>query len=98
MTPTTPKRASVYEVAALAGISIATVSRAINQPHRVSPDTREKVMAAVKQLNYVPDGEAAARARAAQPRVRRSPAGVVRRRGDGPPAALDGGVSRSTRP
>ncbi|MEN9735436.1 MAG: hypothetical protein RL129_146 [Actinomycetota bacterium] len=56
-------KASVYDVAALAGVSIATVSRTINQPHRVSESTRTRVMDAVKKLDYVPDFEAAARAR-----------------------------------
>ena len=63
------KRVSVYEVAARAGISIATVSRALNQPHVVSAETREKVLAAVRELNYVPDSEAAARARTSHTRV-----------------------------
>jgi DNA-binding LacI/PurR family transcriptional regulator len=56
-------KASVYDVAALAGVSIATVSRTINQPHRVSEITRSRVMEAVNKLDYVPDFEAAARAR-----------------------------------
>lgn len=63
------KKASVYDVAELAGISIATVSRALNQPHRLSAETREKVLAAIAQLNYVPDGEAAARARSSHTRI-----------------------------
>lgn len=63
------KRASVYDVAELAGTSIATVSRALNQPHRLSDETRERVLAAVAQLNYVPDGDAAARARSSKTRI-----------------------------
>ena len=64
-----PKRASVYDVAQKAGISIATVSRALNQPHRLSDETRQRVLAAIAELNYVPDGEAAARARSSQTRI-----------------------------
>lgn len=56
-------KSSIYEVAALAGVSIATVSRTMNQAHRVSEQTRSRVMEAVHKLGYVPDFEAAARAR-----------------------------------
>lgn len=56
-------KASIYEVAALAGVSIATVSRTLNQPHRVSESTRAVVMQAVHKLQYTPDLEAVARAR-----------------------------------
>jgi DNA-binding LacI/PurR family transcriptional regulator len=56
-------KSSIYEVAALAGVSIATVSRTMNQPHRVSETTRSRVMQAVHKLDYTPDFEAAARAR-----------------------------------
>lgn len=63
------KKASVYDVAQRAGISIATVSRALNQPHRLSAETREKVLAAIAELNYVPDGEASARARSSHTRI-----------------------------
>lgn len=56
-------KSSIYEVAALAGVSIATVSRTMNQPHRVSEVTRTRVMEAVHKLDYTPDFEAAARAR-----------------------------------
>ena len=63
------KKTSIYDVAALAGVSIATVSRAINQPHRVSTSTRNSVLEAVKKLDYVPDFEAAARARHQNDRI-----------------------------
>ena len=62
-------KSSVYEVAALAGVSIATVSRTLNQPHRVSENTRARVMEAVRTLDYTPDFEAAARARHQNDRV-----------------------------
>ena len=62
-------KSSIYEVAALAGVSIATVSRTMNQPHRVSEVTRSRVMEAVHKLDYTPDFEAAARARHHNDRV-----------------------------
>ncbi|MBK7819570.1 MAG: LacI family DNA-binding transcriptional regulator [Tessaracoccus sp.] len=59
-----PARHTIYEVAHAAGVSIATVSRALSKPEVVSPGTRERVRAAIERLNYVPDG--AARALAAR--------------------------------
>lgn len=44
---------TVYSVAQAAGVSIATVSRALHNPERTSPATREQVLAAVAELNYV---------------------------------------------
>ena len=57
-------RKTIYEVADAAGVSIATVSRVLSKPEVVSPATRERVLRAVEDLNYVPDG--AARALAAR--------------------------------
>lgn len=51
-------RHTIYEVAAAAGVSIATVSRVLSKPDVVSPATRERVMSAVEALNYVPTGAA----------------------------------------
>jgi len=42
-------------VAALAGVSPATVSRVINQPELVRPDTRRRVSDAIARLGYVPN-------------------------------------------
>ncbi|TYP88528.1 LacI family DNA-binding transcriptional regulator [Blastococcus xanthinilyticus] len=50
--PTTP---TLDEVAVLAGVSRATVSRVINDSPRVSPSARDAVQAAVAQLRYVPN-------------------------------------------
>ncbi len=50
----------IEDVAALAGVSTASVSRALNEPARVRPATRQRILAAIDQLGYVPD--AAARA------------------------------------
>src|SRR5437868_12564529 len=49
---------SVYEVARLAGVSTATVSRVLAGYERVLPRTREKVLTAVTELGYVPSGAA----------------------------------------
>ena len=52
------KRATIEDVAALAGVSRQTVSRAINDKGEISPTTKEKVMAAVQQLGYQPNRQA----------------------------------------
>jgi len=45
--------ATLADVAKLAGVSPITVSRALNQPHLVRPNTVAKVQAAVQQTGYV---------------------------------------------
>ena len=45
----------IRQVAALAGVSIATVSRVFNNPSRVSPATRERVMAIAQRVGYRPN-------------------------------------------
>jgi DNA-binding LacI/PurR family transcriptional regulator len=47
--------ATIHDVARLAGVGIGTVSRVINGNSSVKPETREKVLAAIKQLDYKPD-------------------------------------------
>jgi LacI family transcriptional regulator len=54
---------TIYDVAKLAGLSIATVSRVLNSPERVSEKTREKVLAAIDELGFVPKADARERAR-----------------------------------
>lgn len=49
---------TVYDVAAHAGVSIATVSRVLRSPDAVRPATRERVHEAVSELGYVPSGSA----------------------------------------
>ncbi len=48
-------RTGVREVAALAGVSPITVSRALADPGRVSPETRKRVAAAVEATGYIPN-------------------------------------------
>lgn len=52
---------TIYDVAELSGLSIATISRVLNSPERVSEASRQKVMAAIDQLGFVPNAEARAR-------------------------------------
>ncbi len=47
--------ANIRDVADNAGVSVATVSRTLQQPERVSPKTRDKVMAAVQAVGYKPN-------------------------------------------
>lgn len=47
--------ASLKDVARLAGVSLMTVSRAINNPEQLSEKTRKAVQDAIEQLNYVPN-------------------------------------------
>jgi LacI family transcriptional regulator len=47
--------ANIYEVAELAGVSLATVSRVINPGAKVSEKTRQKVLAAMQDLGYRPN-------------------------------------------
>lgn len=54
---------TIYDVAELAGLSIATVSRVLNSPERVSEKTRAKVLAAIDELGFVPKADARERAR-----------------------------------
>lgn len=52
------KAATVYDVAAHAGVSIATVSRVLRRPDDVRASTRERVLASVLELGYVPSASA----------------------------------------
>ncbi|MFF1344588.1 LacI family DNA-binding transcriptional regulator [Streptomyces sp. NPDC058322] len=44
---------SIREVAELAGVSVGTVSKYLNTPHRVAPATSDRVRRAIKDLGYV---------------------------------------------
>jgi len=52
------KTPTVYDVAERAGVSIATVSFAFRKPERVKDSTREAVLAAARELGYVPNASA----------------------------------------
>ena len=53
-------RATIRDVAALAGVGTKTVSRVINDEANVSPQTRERVQRAVLALNFKPNQGAGA--------------------------------------
>ncbi len=48
-------RISLSDVAELAGVSVATVSRVIHSPAKVQEETRQQVLAAMKTMNYIPN-------------------------------------------
>ena len=52
------KRATIKDVAALAGVSAATVSRALDDRPEISSETKERVRSACAQLGYVPNAAA----------------------------------------
>jgi DNA-binding LacI/PurR family transcriptional regulator len=60
---------TVHDVAARSGVSIATVSRTLREPHRVAEDTRDRVLAAVRELDYRPNRAASS--------LRRGRTGVI---------------------
>jgi LacI family transcriptional regulator len=49
---------TLYDVASLAGVSTATVSRVVHGMDRVRDTTRARVLEVIEQLGYVPDGAA----------------------------------------
>ena len=51
-------RATIYSVAERANVSIATVSRTLSGTDRVSERSRQRVLEAIRELNYIPDGAA----------------------------------------
>jgi len=56
-------KASIYDVAKKAGVSVVTVSRVINNATTVRATSKEKVMKAIKELNYEPNSAAQSLAR-----------------------------------
>ncbi|HEY8364409.1 MAG TPA: LacI family DNA-binding transcriptional regulator [Haloplasmataceae bacterium] len=46
---------TIYDVASKAEVSLATVSRVLNNPDKVKPATRERVLEAIKKLGYRPN-------------------------------------------
>lgn len=53
--PNRPQAPGIADVARLAGVSTATVSRALVTPERVRPETRDAVKAAVLATGYTPN-------------------------------------------
>jgi LacI family transcriptional regulator len=78
--PVTPP--TIYDVANAAGVSIASVSRVLNGRGNPLPETKERVLLAVAELGFIPDGAA----RALSARLKEV-IGVVIRRPNGAPAA-----------
>ena len=56
-------KVTIYDVALAAGVSISTVSLALNSPTRVAAGTRQRVLAAADELGFVPKADAVTRAR-----------------------------------
>lgn len=50
--------ATIRDVARIAGLSVASVSRVLNGHNHVHPETRQKVVDAMKALGYVPNAAA----------------------------------------
>ena len=69
-------RPTIKDVAERAGVSIATVSRALNDKSDVSGSTRERVREVARAVGYTPDR--AARSLVGQKRTEHSSAVVVR--------------------
>ncbi|MGM9969929.1 MAG: LacI family DNA-binding transcriptional regulator [Anaeroplasma sp.] len=46
---------TIYDVAGAAKVSLATVSRVMNNPEKVNPETRERVLKVIKELGYRPN-------------------------------------------
>lgn len=58
--PTRRNQAVVLDVARLANVSVATVSRALSQPALLKPETLRRVEESIEKLGYVPHGAARA--------------------------------------
>jgi len=63
------RRKTLSDVAAHAGVSAVTVSRALNRPEMVSEDLRQRVESAVHELAYIPNQLASALASARTNRI-----------------------------
>lgn len=48
------KKTTIYDIAKATGVSIATVSKVINNVGRISQNTRDKIMKAIEELQYQP--------------------------------------------
>jgi LacI family transcriptional regulator len=46
---------NIKKVAEMAGVSVATISRVLNHPEQVTPETRAHVVSVMEQANYMPN-------------------------------------------
>lgn len=46
---------NIKEVARQAGVSVATVSRVLNHPELVQPETKTRVLSVMEALHYTPN-------------------------------------------
>ncbi|MGW4873935.1 LacI family DNA-binding transcriptional regulator [Streptomyces chartreusis] len=60
---------TIYQVAEAAGVSISTVSLALNHPDRVSPKTRDRIIKVAGELGYRSGATASERARRRSGRI-----------------------------
>jgi LacI family repressor for deo operon, udp, cdd, tsx, nupC, and nupG len=66
---TAPDKIALADIARLAGVSLATASRALSNAYGVAPATRARVLEVAEQMNYVVSPEASRLARGATKRV-----------------------------
>jgi LacI family transcriptional regulator len=83
--PGTTAPPTIYDVARVAGVSIASVSRVLNGRNNPREETRERVLQAVAELGFAPDGAA----RALSARLKEVVGVIVRR---SPPTEVSQGM------
>ena len=49
---------NIKDIAKICGVGVSTVSRALNNHPDINPQTRERIMQAMKEHNYVPNNSA----------------------------------------
>ena len=54
---------TIYDLAKAAGVSIATVSRALNDHYAVSEETKARILSLAEEMNYRPNARARSFAR-----------------------------------